>query len=137
MAGLPGCFLGPIGRAAGATAVVTLGDRDWAAPFIDAIEPVRHLMSGVPWAPFPAGAFYSGMLHGLLGESRTADDCFEQARELHERMRAPAYLALGDAAHGRMLVDHDPARANRLLASADEFARDMGLHGILDIATVT
>jgi class 3 adenylate cyclase/tetratricopeptide (TPR) repeat protein len=135
LARLPELFLGTIALAAGAAAVATLDDRDWAAPFIDAIEPVRHLMSGVPWAPFPAGAFYSGMLHGVLGDVRTADDCFAQARELHERMRAPAYVALGDAAHGHMLLDHDRARADRLLASAEEFARDMGLGGILDLAT--
>jgi sugar phosphate isomerase/epimerase len=94
---------------------------------------VRHLMSGVPWAPFPAGAFYSGRLHSLLGETAAADECFEQARELHERMRAPAYVALGDAAHGRALLAADRPRAQRVLASAEEFARDLGLRGILDL----
>lgn len=128
---IPELFLGSIGLAAGATAVVELGDTSWAHPFITAFGPIEHLMSGVPWAPFPAGAFYVGLLRHLLGDIATADACFERATEIHERMRAPAYVALTQAEHGRALLARDRVKARRLLRTAETFARDMGVAGVL------
>lgn len=128
---VPELFLGTIGLATGAAAVVALDAQAWARPFLEALAPVEGLMSGVPWAPFPAGAFYSGLLHALLGDVRAADRAFMQATELHERMQAPAFLALTRAEHGLALRTTDRPRALRLLREAEDFARDVGVEGIL------
>jgi class 3 adenylate cyclase len=134
LARIPELFLGSVGLAAGVAAVVTLEAVAWAQPFLDALAPIEELMCGVPWAPFPAGAFYAGQLHVLLGDVQAADRCYTRATELHERMLAPAFVALAQAEHGRALLASDRPRAVRLLRDAEAFARDMHLDGILDRA---
>jgi class 3 adenylate cyclase/tetratricopeptide (TPR) repeat protein len=130
VARIPELFLGSVGLAAGAAAVVELGARAWAAPFIEAFAPISHLMSGVPWAPFPAGAFHVGRLWALLGDIDAADEHFVRATAIHERMRAPAYVAMTQAEHGLTLLGSAPDRARGLLAAADAFARRRGLGGV-------
>jgi len=131
LARIPELFLGSIGLAAGAEAVVTLGAVMWAEPFLEALAPIGDQMCGVPWAPFPAAAFYAGQLHALLGDVEAADRSFTHATGLHERMRAPAFVALTQAEHGRALLDDDRTRAVHLLRQAEAFARGVGAQGIL------
>lgn len=137
LARIPELFLGSVGLAAGAAAVVTLDAVSWATPFLEALAPIGDQMCGVPWAPFPAAAFYAGQLHGLLGDVAAADRSFARAVELHERMQAPAFVALTQAEHGRVLLDTDRPRAVRLLREAEEFARDVGVDGILQRVATT
>lgn len=132
---VPELFLGSVGLAAGAAAVVTLGAVTWAEPFLEALTPLMDQMCGVPWAPFPAAAFYAGQLQGLLGDVAAADRSFTRAVELHERMQAPAFVALTQAEHGRVLLGTDRPRAARLLREAEVFARDVGIDGILQRVT--
>jgi hypothetical protein len=131
LARIPELFLGSVGLAAGAEAVVTLGAVAWAEPFLEALAPIGEQMCGVPWAPFPAVAFYAGQLHALLGDVEAADHSFTRATTLHERMRAPAFIAMTQAEHGRALLHDDRPRAVRLLRQAEAFARDAGTQGIL------
>ncbi len=132
---VPELFLGSIGLAAGASAVVELGARAWAPAFIEAFEPVYDLMSGVPWAPFPAGAFYVGLLAALLGDVDAADAHFTTAAAIHERMLAPAYVAVTRAEHGRALLAVDRDRALELLVAAEAFGRAHDLGGLLSRTT--
>ena len=131
LARVPELFLGSVGLAAGAEAVVTLRAVPWAEPFLDALELIGDQMCGVPWAPFPAAAFYAGQLHALRGDIDAADRSFTQATALHERMCAPAFVAVTQAEHGRVLLASDRPRAVRLLREAEVFARDAGVQGIL------
>lgn len=137
IARLPELFLGSLALAAGAAAVVELGARDWAETFIDAFAPVAGLMAGVPWAPFQAGAFHVGRLWALLGDVEAADAHLTEATVIHERMRAPAYVAMTRAEHGRALRAADPDRARGLLAAAAAFAEHRGLAGVRARAALT
>lgn len=70
-----------------------------------------------------------------LAAGAAADRSFARATELHDRMRAPAFVALTQAEHGRVLLASDRPRAARLLREAEAFARDVGVDGILQRVT--
>ncbi len=135
LARLPELFLGTIALATCAMAVWHLGDPAWAEAVITAFEPVSDLMCGVPWTPLPAGRFFVGLMHTILGDAAAADATFTAAAAVHEQLRAPAFTALTEAAHGRALADSDPARSNDLLSRARATAETLGLGGVLDIAS--
>ena len=127
---LPELFLGTIGLATCAMAVWHLGDRRWADAVVSAFQPVFELLCGVPWTPLPSGYFFVALMHTLLGDPRAADEAFSAATLVHERLGAPAFVALTKAAHGRALAEVDPQRAGDLLAEAQHSANTLGLAGV-------
>jgi chorismate mutase len=74
-------------------------------------------------------------MHTLLGDPRAADDAFSAATLVHERLGAPAFVALTKAAQGRALVAVDPQRAGALLAEAQHSASTLGLAGVVSITS--
>ncbi len=132
---LPELFLGSIALATCAMAVWHLGDPAWAEAAITAFEPVSDLMSGVPWTPLPAGQFFVGLMHTILGDAAAADATFTAAAAIHQRLQAPAFTALTQAAHGGALAESDPARSVDLLSRARATAETLGLGGVLDMAS--
>jgi hypothetical protein len=116
-------------------AVWHLGDRRWAEAVVSAFQPVAELVCGVPWTPLPSGYFFVGLMHALLGDPLAADEAFSAATLVHERLGAPALVALTKAAHGQALVEVDPQRAGVLLAEAQLSASTLGLTGAVSITS--
>lgn len=132
---LPELFLGTIGLATCAMAVWHLGDPRWADAVISAFQPVAELVCGVPWTPLPCGHFFVGLMHTILGDPPAADEAFGAATRVHERLGAPAFVALTKAAHGQALAEVDPQRSGTLLAQAQHSATTLGLPGIVSMAS--
>jgi hypothetical protein len=74
-------------------------------------------------------------MHTILGDPPAADEAFGAATRVHERLGAPAFVALTKAAHGQALAEVDPQRSGKLLAQAQHSATTLGLPGIVSMAS--
>ncbi|MGH7752908.1 MAG: hypothetical protein ACREN5_08840, partial [Gemmatimonadales bacterium] len=81
-----------------------------------------------------AVAYHLGMLATTLGRFDEAESRFAAAAALHERTRAPTWLARTRLEGARMLLDRrqpgDAERARDLLGQALATARELGLGNV-------
>lgn len=66
-----------------------------------------------------------------VGDKPAADDAFRQALCGHERLRAPAFIAVTKAGHSRAVTAADPHRSRTLLQEARDLATEPGLHSLV------
>ncbi len=69
-------------------------------------------------------------MHTLLEDSTAADEAFTAGQVVHERLRAPVFTAMTNAAHGRALADVEPSVSGELIAKALDTATVLGLRGV-------
>ena len=107
-----------------------LGDRDAAAALYELLEPWADQVASVMIAVFPCVLHPLGQLASMLGHDDAADAHFAAAAEVHERLRAPIFLARTRLEWGRALLARDApgdgARARALLEEAAASARRLG-----------
>jgi tetratricopeptide (TPR) repeat protein len=110
-----------------------LGDADRAEQLYELLLPYRDLAMVVPVSTICCGANsrYLGMLATAIGEWAAADEHFEAALEMDERLHAWPWLAhtkhefaLALTARGR---PGDPGRTDTLLAEAAATAERIGM----------
>lgn len=131
---LPELFLGGFGLAGAAMAVAALGDPELAKPVVDGLDRLGDQMIGVPWASYPSAPFFLGVLALMDGDSDRADVAFSRAQRIHERMLAPAFVALTNAYWSQALRDADPERSAILTEKANAFADQHHTAGIRILA---
>src|SRR3569623_679363 len=69
-----------------------------------------------------AVAHYLGLLANVLGRPDQANAHFAKALSIHERLRAPFFIASTQLEWGRLIQATEPDRARGMLASARELA---------------
>jgi hypothetical protein len=92
----------------------------------------------IPTAPQAASAgavaLYLGMLASVLGRFDDAEPHFAEAMEIHERMRAPYWIARTQLEHARMLVARggpgDGSLVGVLLDQVESTAAEYGFAGL-------
>jgi DNA-binding CsgD family transcriptional regulator len=103
------------------------------APYRGANVLVGHLVSC-----FGAADRYLGMLASLMGEWELAEEHFEAATALNQRLEAHTWLAHTNREHGLMLLcrgrPHDRVAAGALIEEALRLARQFGLAGVTNRA---
>jgi class 3 adenylate cyclase/tetratricopeptide (TPR) repeat protein len=106
---------------------------DSVAPFADHVaEPAPALVSGAVARPL-------ARCSALLGDYDQAAEWFAIAHDIHERLRAPFWIALGQLDHAELCLargaDGDRARASELVTTAAAMAAEYGCAGLTRRAT--
>ncbi len=110
-----------------------LDDPTTAAPLYEALLPHAglHVVAAEGGCSLGAGARYVAQLAATLGRFDEADERFDDAHRMHERLGAPAWLARSRADHARMLVRRggpgDGDRARSLTDAAAEAFEALGM----------
>jgi tetratricopeptide (TPR) repeat protein len=117
--------------AAYAEACARLGNIETAGRLYERLAPWHHqFVFASAVAPAGAVAFYLGMLATVLTRYDRAAAHFSEAMEIHERLRAPYWIACTRLEWARMLLTRDGPgdgeRAAVLLAQVDAAASDFG-----------
>ncbi len=94
VARMPELFLGGFGLGSATMTAVALDDAELGGALAEALGPLRDQMLGVPWASFPCGAFFLGVLEARWGDASRSVAHFDVADEIHRRMRADSYVEL-------------------------------------------
>ncbi|MDP9331992.1 MAG: AAA family ATPase [Actinomycetota bacterium] len=132
--GLPEDLFWSVASAAYAETAIAVGSRDAAALLRDMVDPVHDQIASSTASINGAYAHYAGGLYEVLGDHGLADDRYAEALSMHERLRAPFFIARTQLAWGRALLarssDRDVQRGLKLLAEAVELA---GRHGYANI----
>ncbi len=105
-----------------AKAAVAIGDLDTAQAMWERLAPFRDLAIFTLATISPVAGHYVGRLEHLLGHLDDANTSFARAHELHQRLRAPQFVARTEVRWAEMLVDRnrpgDRARARELAQTA-------------------
>jgi DNA-binding CsgD family transcriptional regulator/tetratricopeptide (TPR) repeat protein len=118
-------------------AASAVGDVQTATLVYPELAPLagRNVMIGYGVACYGAADRYLGMLAATAGEWELAEEHFDAAIALNERMGARTWLAHTGYELGRMLLaraqPEDRTRAGSVLASAAALAEAIGLAGLL------
>ncbi len=110
-----------------------LGDARRAKPLYELLLPYakRNIVVGRGGFCLGSTARYLGILASLMGSYDEAEGHFEQALEMHRRMRATPWQAHTHYDLARMLLRRgfvgDDLRADELLAGAQSIAREAGM----------
>ncbi len=112
------------------TVARTLVDR--VAPFADHVtEPTAALVGGVIARPLARAA-------ALLGDYDRAEEWFATAHDIHQRLQAPFWIALGQLDHADLCLarraDGDLERARQLVTAAAATAARYGCAGLTERA---
>ena len=113
-----------------AAVAAELRDTRAAAILYRKLHPWKELFGTAGPLPIHGVSHALGRLAALLGETANADRHFALAWLIHQRMRAPFYIAETGLYWGRMLIESQPDRARTLLTRALELARQ---HGFGDV----
>jgi tetratricopeptide (TPR) repeat protein len=107
-------------------AAVEVGDTDAAAVLYDQLLPWRDRVGFTGVAMTGAVAHYLGRLANLLGQQDQATAHFARALRIHERLRAPFFIAQTHLEWGRLLQTDEPDRARGMLTTARDVAATYG-----------
>lgn len=91
---LPELFLGGFGLGSATMAAVLMDDAELGMALVTILEPLRDQMLGVPWASYPCGAFFLGVIQATWGDKVRAGDEFLTAADIHRGMRADSFVTL-------------------------------------------
>ena len=119
-----------------ALAAASLGDRDASAVLLPHLVEYRgQVLVILSSAALGAADRYEAMLLVTLGRFDEAEERFESARALEQRIRSGPLVVRTDVAHAEMLLRRDApgdcARARSLLDEARRSASEMGMAGIV------
>jgi hypothetical protein len=92
----------------------------------DQLLPWQGLVGFTGVAMTGAMDHYLGRLANLLGRRDDASVHFGKALSIHERIRAPFFIAQTQLEWGRLLRDTEPDRARGMLTSARDLAATHG-----------
>jgi class 3 adenylate cyclase/tetratricopeptide (TPR) repeat protein len=109
-----------------AVAAVEVGDADAAAVLYDQLLPWHDRVGFTGVAMTGAVAHYLGRLANLLGRHDEATAHFGRALSIHERLRAPFFIASTQLEWGRLLQTTEPDRARGMLTRARDLAATYG-----------
>lgn len=109
-----------------AVAAAEVGDVDSAAVLYDQLLPWQDRVGFTGVAMTGAVAHYLGRLASVLGQHEPAVAHFTKALSIHERLRAPFFIASTQLEWGRLLQATEPDRARGILTSARELAARHG-----------
>jgi tetratricopeptide (TPR) repeat protein len=120
---------------------VTCGDHDAAQSISERVIPFAHHVVS------PSGAMTNGAVARplarcatLLGDYDQADEWFAVAHDIHERLQAPFWTALGQLDHADLCLarraDGDIERARELITTAAATAAEYGCAGLTRRAEV-
>jgi class 3 adenylate cyclase len=117
-----------------ADAAVRTGHVEAATTLHDRLAPFRDHLVTTHVTVDPVLSHILGRLEHVLGRHDDADESFRRARELHERLHCPAFVALTSAAWAALLLDRDRgADRERARAMADEARRTAVEGGYLEV----
>jgi predicted ATPase len=117
-----------------AAAAVEVGDADAAAVLYDQLLPWQDRVGFTGVGMTGAVAHYLGRLGTLLGKHEEATAHFGRALSIHERLRAPFFIASTQLEWGRLLQTTEPDRAHGMLTRARDLATTYGCDRIERIA---
>lgn len=107
-----------------AKAAVAARDRSAASLLLELLKPYRDQVVFTAVSVHPAACHYIARLEQLLGQFDDASASFARARAIHQRLRAPQFVARTEIRWAQLLLernqgdDHNQARA--LAASAQD-----------------
>ncbi|HEX3707813.1 MAG TPA: AAA family ATPase [Mycobacteriales bacterium] len=107
-------------------AAVEVGDTEAAAVLYDQLFPWHDRVGFTGVAMTGSVAHYLGRLANLLGKPEQAAEHFRRALSMHERLRAPFFIASTQLEWGRLLLDTEPDRARGMLTRARDLAATHG-----------
>lgn len=105
-----------------AAVAAEIGDVDSGAVLYDQLRPCKGKVGFTGVAMTGAVDHYLGRLANLLGRRGDASVHFGKALSIHERIRAPFFIAQTQLEWGRLLLDSEPDRACGMLTSARDLA---------------
>jgi tetratricopeptide (TPR) repeat protein len=123
--------------------VAALRDRGYATLLLPALTSMSGQMAVVGTLIVCMGAVdrYLGMLETVLGDYDSAEQHFEDALDLEQRLDAPPLVARTNYWYARMLLlrnrTDDPAKARACLTAASEIASALGMTSLAAHATTT
>jgi tetratricopeptide (TPR) repeat protein len=109
-----------------AVAATEVGDVEAAEVLYDQLLPWQDRVGSNGLAMTGAVAHYLGRLANLLGRHDEANAHFDRALGIHERIRAPFFVAQTQLDWGRLLLATAPDRARGMLTSARDVAATHG-----------
>ncbi|MBV9872212.1 MAG: AAA family ATPase [Frankiaceae bacterium] len=115
-------------------AAVEVGDTDAAAELYEQLLPWHDRVGFTGVAMTGAVAHYLGRLADLLGRHDEASVHFAKALSIHERLRAPFFIAQTQLEWGRLLQTTEPDRARGMLTRARDLAAGYGCARIERVA---
>jgi tetratricopeptide (TPR) repeat protein len=107
-------------------AAAEVGDADSAAVLYDQLLPWHDRVGFTGIAMTGSVAHYLGRLANLLGRYDEATAHFTEALSVHERIKAPFFIASTQLEWGRMLQTTESDRARELLTQARDLAATHG-----------
>jgi tetratricopeptide (TPR) repeat protein len=111
-----------------------LGDVEPAGRLYEHLAPWHQQIACFSFSTRGAVALYLGMLATVLTRYDQAEDHFSEAMEIHERLRAPYWIACTRLEWARMLLARrqpgDAERARDLVGQALATARELGLANV-------
>jgi class 3 adenylate cyclase/tetratricopeptide (TPR) repeat protein len=107
-------------------AAAEVGDLDAAVVLYDQLRPWQDRVGFTGVAMTGAVAHYLGRLAVVLGEPEQAKVHFATALRIHERLRAPFFIASTQLEWGRLLAPTEPDRARGMLTRAHDLAAAHG-----------
>lgn len=109
-----------------AVAATAVGDAESAAVLYGQLLPWQGKVGFTGVAITGAVDHYLGRLADLLGRHDEATAHFGKALAIHERIRAPFFVAQTNLEWGRLLTDTEPDRARGMLTRARDLASTYG-----------
>jgi tetratricopeptide (TPR) repeat protein len=107
-------------------AAVEVGDTDAAGVLYDQLFPWHDRVGFTGVAMTGSVAHYLGRLANLLGKPEQATEHYRRALAVHERLRAPFFIASTQLEWGRLLQAAEPDRARGMLTRARDLAATHG-----------
>ena len=129
-----------VGVAMLANVCARLGDIERSRTLYDLLAPFQdHNVLAADCACWGAASHYLGMLAATRGDYTLAQEHFEHALTMNERMGARPWVAHTCHQYGAMLLDRsgplDSDRAEELLERALSIARECGMHHLVGLAS--
>jgi orotidine-5'-phosphate decarboxylase len=119
-----------------AGAAYALGSAERAAQIFPHLIPYRSMIGYSGSTVEGALAHHLGTLSGLMGRVEESETYFAEALQLHERLRAPFFIARTRLEWGRMLLQ--PSSVQNLTRAEEHIRQAQGIaheHGYDGIAT--
>ncbi|HVY10797.1 MAG TPA: AAA family ATPase [Mycobacteriales bacterium] len=107
-------------------AAAAVGDLDVAAQLYDQLSPWEDRVGFTGLAMTGGAAHYLGVLAHSLGRPEQASAHFARSLSIHERLRAPFFIASTQLEWGRLLQSTEPERARGMLTRARDLAATHG-----------